>query len=157
MKSRVQSCPLQQPESAGLLIDFVAGRLPLDRASVLSAHAAGCETCQEFIAAQGEVWAALEEWQPEPVSASFDRRLNARIEAEGRVSQWQRWFAPAVLWKPAAAMSLAVGVWVAVGTVRSPETLPVVPAVEQKALVEAPDLDQVEQTLEDLDLLNTVL
>jgi hypothetical protein len=44
--------------------------------------------CREFVREQRVVWDALDGWEAAPVSADFDRRLYARMEAEG--SWWQR-------------------------------------------------------------------
>jgi len=146
-------CPTETPESAELLLAYVAHKLDERQAAALAAHAAGCPTCREFTAAQNAVLQALDEWEAPPVAADFDRRLYQRIEKE--VSWWDlllRPFRP-VMVNRALPIAAAAGLLVAVGLwIERPGTLPVAP-VPQSAQVEAAPADQAEHTLQEMDMM----
>jgi len=103
----------------------------------------------------------LDEWTPAEVSPGFDARLYARIAQETAASPWMKLWrsiaAPAVpfaFWKPAliaavACAVLAVGFLIRVPSVRVPEGRDSSPQIR----IESVDADQMEKTLEDLDML----
>ena len=139
------TCPLQTEET-DLLLDYSAGRLDAPRAAALADHMAGCSRCSRFATEQAAVWKALDEWEPAPVSLDFNRRLWQRIDAAAAVP-WYRNFSQ--VWKPAIPLTAAILV-IAAGFLldhpRGSQTR--VPGVTVQ------EANQVEQTLDDIQLLD---
>ncbi len=146
------NCPLQKPETADILLDYAAGRLDTVRASGLERHMAMCSRCAAFGTEQTAVWDALDSWHPAPVSMDFNRRLWHRIDAAN--VPWYRalagWLRHAS-WKPAIPLAAAVVV-VATGFLLDHPDTKVSPA--PGVSVSVTEADQVEQTLEDIQLLH---
>ncbi len=155
-------CPAKKnPE---LLVDYAAGRLAPAERRMVEDHAAQCTPCQDQLAGQVALWKVLDQMEAAPVSADFDRRLFARMAAERDASWWQRtvrwmltWELPFAM-RPAAALSLAgvlaMGLFLyqpgqEAGRVGTPAT------VESAATADNPDVESLEQALEDLELLQT--
>jgi len=139
-----------------LLLDYCAGTLEPAAAAEFSKHAADCAGCRRVIEAQREVWNLLDRWTPAEVPPDFDRRLYARIAREETAPLWVQWWrrfsrpaVPYTYWKPALTVAaacavLALGLWVRTAGV--PDSSPQIRA-------ENVDIEQVENTLEDLDML----
>jgi hypothetical protein len=145
-------CPLQAGQ-ADLLLDDAAGTLArpgLDAATVmaLSAHMETCPDCLAFRAGQKTVWNALDLWEPVPVSQDFNRRLWQRIDAAA-VAPWYTRLAGSLResWKPLIPLTAAILV-IAGGFLldRPGASRP----THDVTIIEA---DQVEQTLDDIQLL----
>jgi hypothetical protein len=104
-----------------------------------------CRECRESAAAQQAVWSALDSWEPERISTSFDEAVYARIAAEG-TQPLTRW--PLRQAVPVAAACVAV---LAGYLLREPAQQPVrEPAVAVENRV---DMEQVERALDDIDML----
>ncbi|MCX6621385.1 MAG: hypothetical protein NTY38_09945 [Acidobacteria bacterium] len=101
--------------------------------------------------AQGAVWTALDAWEAPPVSADFNRRLYARIETEAQAGWWQRLFAPrnGFRWRQTCSLATACMVLVAVLLFNSP----VAPPARPQPKTESVDIEQVERSLEDMEML----
>jgi hypothetical protein len=117
-------------------------------------HLQQCADCSRLVEAQKEVWGALEAWTPVPVSVNFDARLYARIAKEQTAPAWQLWlgriFQPPVpypLWKSAVPLIAACAVLAVALSVRMPDS------VDHRLRADKVDIEQVEQTLEDFDIL----
>jgi anti-sigma-K factor RskA len=140
-----------------ILLDYCAGTLDLERVGAMEEHARECGECRALIDAQMQVWRALGELTPPEVSPDFDARLYARIarqDAEpalrGRLRAWLRdWPPRALSWKPVLVGAAAAAV-VAVGLLLH---LPKTPEPSPQIRPEAVDVEQVEVTLDDLDML----
>lgn len=141
-----------------LLLELVAGRLDAQTSAVIQQHAAGCAPCRDFIAAQAAVWAALEADAAPSVSPSFDARLYRRIGELRAESWWRRawrWFTEPVapsLRRPAAAISLALTLVVAMVLTRAPQPVEAPPA----AVSMSADLETIEETLNDFEMLQVL-
>jgi anti-sigma factor RsiW len=151
------NCPTKRNEDAEILLDYCAQTLPPLQTAEFEVHLKQCADCSRLVEAQKEVWGALEAWTPHPVSVNFDARLYARIAQEQAAPAWQLWlrriFQPALpypLWKSAVPLIAACAL-LAVGlTVRMPNAAsPVHPQLRAEKV----DIEQVEQTLEDFDIL----
>ncbi len=144
-------CPMQARQNAELLLAYCARRLDSQAAAVLERHMEQCPECRAFGEAQRTVWSALDAWEAAPVPPDFDRRLFRRIEAEENGGWWGRFFRPLVpiRLRPALPLAAASVLFAAVLLLESPE------AVENHgpAQVEAVDVERVERTLEDLEML----
>jgi hypothetical protein len=125
-------------------MDHCAGKLEAEVAAAVERHIEQCAACREFCQAQARVWSALDAWDAEPISQSFDARLLERIEEGHRASLW-RW-----IWRPALPLAAVAIVIVAVFLMRVPNG-PNKPVAGKNA--EVVDVDQVERTLDDLDML----
>lgn len=150
------TCPLQTGNE-DVLLDYCARALDAERKSMLEAHMAHCEQCREMAKAQTEIWAALDAYDAEPVSADFDRKLYARMEEMDRVPAWEKYWAPVreylqgqPAWKPVLSVAAASAVLMVVFAVSGdgPQPLPAPVAV-----IDVQDVEQAERALEDIEML----
>lgn len=151
------NCPTKTNEDAEILLDYCAQTLSPMQTAEFEIHLKQCADCSRLVEAQKEVWGALEAWTPAPVSVNFDARLYARIAEEQAAPGWRLWlrriFQPALpypLWKSAVPLIAACAL-LAVGlSVRMPQAAnPVQPQLHADKV----DIEKVEQTLEDFDIL----
>ena len=176
-------CPMQSPDNAEVLLDYCARALPADTLARLDAHVAICSSCRQELSAQQQLWSALEEFDAGElrVSADFDRRLYARIDAEQQDNFWVRgWrsiFASGQpgAWRPAFSMGLAGVAVMALLLVRMPnpfsaDAAPVVPSVAvavtteettpdaavKTATVDSKDIERLDSALEDIEMLHVL-
>jgi anti-sigma factor RsiW len=147
------TCLQNDPQGAEILMDYCAGTLDAASSAQLEAHFRNCAACNRAAEAQRKVWQVLDEWTPEEVSSDFDRRLYARIAAEGR----ERW------WKPSLRKPLVPAIAVAAMLIlallpRSPHVRvpPASPTPQVVVAGQRIDLRQVEQALDDMDMLTPV-
>ena len=148
------NCPTKKNEDAEILLDYCAQTLSPEIKAEFEIHLKQCADCSRLVEAQNEVWGALESWKPAPVSSNFDARLYARIAEEHAAPAWQVWlrriFQPPVpisMWKSAVPLAAACAVLAAGLALRTPN------AADPAHQTVKVDIDQVEQTLEDLDIL----
>jgi anti-sigma factor RsiW len=142
-------CPLSREDTADVLLDYSAGRLDKARASLLARHMETCDACAAFGLEQGALWSALDEWEPEPVSMDFNRRMWQKIDLLD-ASPWYRRLVDSLrlgTWKPGLALAAAV-VLVATAFVMDHSG-----TVAQTHDVSITEVDQVEKTLDDVQLL----
>jgi anti-sigma factor RsiW len=149
-------CTAKNEEGAAILLEYAAGRLAPKTALEVEQHLQGCARCREAAELERRVWLALDEWEPMPVSAEFNRKLHARIAEEAQVSFWRRvWTGTGVQrnrWRMALAPGAVAGVAVlAAILMQSPP--PSMPRPHPEPGVDGVELEQVEQTLEDMDML----
>ena len=155
MKQDAMDCPLQSENTLDILLDYSAGKLDRVRAAQFEQHQLVCAECSAFLAGQTDVWQTLDVWEPEPVSADFNRRLWQRIDAETS-APWYRKLADALrmgAWKPAIPLTAAVLLVTAGFMLDHQSARPVTPAMETAGGVSVIDADQVEKTLDDIQLL----
>ena len=150
------NCPTKRNEDAEILLDYCAQALTPEQTAAFEIHLQQCADCSRLVEAQKEVWGALEAWTPPPVSSNFDARLYARIATEQSAPAWQVWlrrvFQPPVpypLWKSAIPLVAACAVLAAGLAVRTPDAAVTAPQLRADKV----DIEQVEQTLEDFDIL----
>ena len=146
------NCPLTTDET--MLLDYAAGRLDEDTASSLTRHMSQCVDCAAWSIEQSAVWEMLDNLEPPPVSVDFNRRLWQRIDA-AESAPWYRRLAESLRfanWKPAFPLAAAV-VLVAGGFVLDQRN-----TTERQSAgaqtVTTSEAEQVEQTLDDLQLLH---
>jgi hypothetical protein len=146
-------CPTQHGDNMGILLDFCARRLSAVRTLEVERHLEQCAACRQAVESQTAVWNLLGEWEPEAVSADFDRRLFQRLEKPERTG-WLARLAGSVraVWKPAIPVLLTAATALTFVFVREPAPAPA-PA-PQSAAAETLDVNQVEQTLDDLNMLH---
>lgn len=153
------NCPVQSTEGAGLLLEFLDRRLSPDLSAQLERHVAVCADCSRVVEAQRSVWAALDNWEPEEASDDFDRRLFARLEQEDRRSNGLLAGVAAAMVRmfPAIPLSRAVPVAAMCALLMGGFLYkqPSVVDTSDKVVAEmvAVDVEQVENTLADLDML----
>jgi hypothetical protein len=148
------TCPLQTKET-DLLLDDSAGRLKrrgMDaaRAATLAQHMETCPQCVSFRKEQKAVWDALDLWEPVPVSTEFNRRLWQRIDAAA-AAPWYISLAQSLRfanWKPVVPLTAAILVIAGGFLLDHPGGKSSVPGVSVN------EADQVEQTLDDIQLLH---
>jgi anti-sigma factor RsiW len=149
-------CPIKAEESAEILLDYCAQKLEPARVAELEKHIETCGDCRAFVAAQTEVWEALDRWTPAEVSPNFDARLYARIAEHDAAPAWKQWLwsifrpvLPLPHWKPLVSLAAACAVLALGLFVRMPDlTTP-----SQQMRSEKVDIEQVEKTLDDVDML----
>lgn len=149
----------QCPED-DVLLDYTAGRLDPAKALLFERHADGCARCASLRVTQAEVWASLDAWKPEPVSAGFNRELWRRIDAM-KTPSWSDRLAAAVhfnVWKRVAPLAVALALVVTAFVFDHSTNQPVAPVSPTNAamVVTATQADQLEQTLDDMQLLHAV-
>ena len=145
------NCPLKTEDNADLLVDYTAGRLDSEKTARLYRHMQDCADCAALQLEQTAVWDALDAWEPAPVSVDFNRRLWQRIDVM-ESAPWYKRLAESwrmADWKPAFTLAAAT-VIVAAGFVldHPGNRAPAGPGVT------ASEAEQVEQTLDDLQLLH---
>ena len=152
----IEDCPLLHgQDNADLLLDYANRRLDPELAAIFEEHVHRCMACQEFIAAQREVWSALDAFEAMTISDDFDKRLWARIEQEEARPWWSKawsWMTAGgtAVWRPLAPV--AAGLVLAIGLYLTPPATE--PAGEPMAkAIDRLDPEQVETTLEDLEML----
>ena len=144
-------CPMEAREGAELVLAYCSRRLDPDKSEWFERHLAACVSCQETVAAQKQVWEALDYWDALPIPMDFDRRLKRRIEVEERIPWSQRltglrltgWLRPAIPIASMAALALAVFL------VRTPDP----PDTDFQTRVETTEVEQAERALEDLEMI----
>ncbi len=144
-------CPIQSGDNAQYLLDYCARRLEPESAGLLERHARQCPKCAELIAAQRTVWAALDSWQVSEAADDFDQRLYRRIE-QRRTPAIVDWITPVspVRWRPAYSVAAACVILLAGFLLRGPD---IAPTLDDRRPV---DIEQLERTLEDLDMLRSL-
>lgn len=143
------NCPLQTQQTE-LLLDYSAGRLEAKTKTLLERHMETCPACAAFQTGQAAVWDALDAWEPAPVSLDFNRRLWQRIDAS-EAAPWYRNLSETLRyanWKPVVPLTAAILVIAAGFLLDNPGGKSPVPGVSVK------EADQVEQTLDDIQLLH---
>src|ERR1035437_5990810 len=151
------NCPVESREDAQLLLDYCTRELAPESVAILERHIAICGACQEFARSQRAVWQALDAWEAAPVSPDFDSRLYRRIEAQ--VPWWDlllRPFRPlrhVTLWRSLSATVMAC-LLVVVGVVLERPAVSPVPAPQDMAQVDSVQPEQVERTLDAMEMLN---
>ncbi|HTA44304.1 MAG TPA: zf-HC2 domain-containing protein [Bryobacteraceae bacterium] len=148
------NCPLQREETQDLLLDYSAGRLDAARAAMLEQHTENCAACSTFLADQAAVWSTLDVWEPMPASMDFNRRLWQRIDAAA-TAPWYRTLVDSLRfggWKPVFPLAVAILVIAGGFLMDHPGGVPAVspPTAQGVSFSEA---DQLEQTLDDIQLL----
>ncbi len=148
-------CPIQT-DNAELLLAYCTRTLDGETAAILERHIDGCTQCLHFRDGQRAVWSALDHWEAMPASPDFDRRLYRRIEAEGQPGWWSRLFRQGgpVLLRPAFPLA-AVCLLLVAGFLLEYPNLTNSPAgdASRASAVETLEADQVETTLDDVEML----
>ncbi|HLY19789.1 MAG TPA: zf-HC2 domain-containing protein [Bryobacteraceae bacterium] len=134
-----------------MLVAYAAGELDVEAASALERHLAECPACASLATEQATVWKALDAWEAPPVSPDFDRRLYRRIANEVHLSWWERIVRP---FRPVALRQLipvtaTAGLLLMAGLVLRHQGMVAPP----QARAETVHAEQVESTLDDLELL----
>lgn len=146
------NCPLEDSRTPDVLVEFSAGRLDGEAAAGVRLHVAACPDCAAFCREQAAVWRALDTFEAPPVSCGFTRGLFARIEEEERSGFWRRLFVPRPAWgsfRPAAPVAIASVLALAILLLQVPYKA----EFQQQAAVDAIDDDNLEQTVNDLDMI----
>lgn len=156
-------CLNKNKQGTETLLDYCAGTLEPERAAAVENHARECAACRTLIAEQTNLWKALEEMEAPEISADFDARLYARIASEQARPAWRAWWdrmslsglsLPGHRWAPLVA-GLAATAILAVGlVVNTPLFHPhTAPDVSRQIRPDAVDVEQLEVTLQDLEIL----
>jgi anti-sigma factor RsiW len=152
------NCPLGNQEHAEMLMAYSSRKLDAIESARVEQHVAECAECREFVHGQQAVWAALDAWEPAPVSADFNRRLYQRIETQG--SWWDRLMLPFRQLAVHKSLSLvaAAGLVLAIGVVLN-ETAAPPPQNTSQSTVKVADKeglqpDQVVKALDEMEALS---
>jgi anti-sigma factor RsiW len=139
-----------------ILIEYCAGTLSSETAAELKSHISGCPECRSFTQSQQQVWAALDQWETEPISSDFNGRIYKRIAETERPSPWRGWLA----WRPVLGVAAACAAVVIALVVNSPGdrqvaiTPPAAAAHVESSRAESVEPEQMERALEDLEMLD---
>jgi anti-sigma factor RsiW len=138
-------CPTKSGKGPELFIAYAAQTLPPATLAALERHCGECAECREAAEAQRRVWAALDAFEPEYISSSFDRKLYARIAEEDQRR--------GIHWSPRPAIPVAAAcAFVLAGYLFRTPSAP--PPPDPRAAVESRvDIEQVERALDDIDML----
>jgi anti-sigma factor RsiW len=156
--SIIMKCLME--ENAEVLLAWCAGRLDSETQITLERHLAVCPACRKFLAGQEAVWQALDSWEAMPVSPDFDRRLYRRIEEEAaHASWWSRLVRPfrpmfeAPLMSRGVPLAAAACLLVLAGVIMERPNGEVLTEEAGRASIESIQPDQVERTLDDMEML----
>jgi hypothetical protein len=152
-------CLIGSQENAEVLLAWLEKRLPAETALALERHASVCGDCRRMMEGQRAVWKALEDWDTEPVAADFDRKLYRAIEQEEARSWLKRLLDPVI--RPVATFAMRPAVPLAATTLalgalllfQAPAGLEMSGDPGRRVAMESPDAEQVESTLDDLEML----
>jgi anti-sigma factor RsiW len=145
------NCPIKTQENKERLLEYAAGRLANEQAALVARHVEHCAECGQLVQAQRQVWDALSQWKPGPVSADFDRRLYRKIDSQP-VSWRDRLFRPLEpLWRPVVPLAAACLLIVAGVVLHTPRTA--LNPGDSPVRVEKIEAEQVERTLDDIQML----
>ena len=154
MTNREMVCPLSAEDTFDVLLDYSAGRLDAARSARLERHMESCDACAAFRVEQSALWSALDEWAPPPGRMDFDDNLWQRIDSMD--VPWHRRlldFLRLGTWKPAIPLAAAALV-VAAGFLMDHRGItPLSSGVPQTNSASVTEVDQVEKTLDDVQLL----
>jgi anti-sigma factor RsiW len=103
---------------------------PAERSKV-EEHLGGCAACRTRVDEFRKIWTVLDEVPAIEPSFGFDARVRQRVAAEPR-RRWFSGFVPAPRVVFAAALLIAVGIWVAKVPLRNPGAPPTVAAIQQQ-------------------------
>ena len=147
-------CSLNKSFAEELVVEYAAGTLGEEAHADFARHMQSCASCRALLAQQSAVWSALDEWQPVPASADFDRTLTERIARVQRPAWWSslamNWvFRPLV---PVLAVAGAVAVLACAFLLRKDVPVQQPAETAAKARIEL----QVEHALDDMDLLKQI-
>jgi anti-sigma factor RsiW len=146
------NCPIKTRQDTEWLLDYSAGRLDRERAALMERHLETCRVCARFVEAQSVVWNALSRWEARELSPDFDRRLYRKIEQAKPASWLDRLFAPLQpLWRPVVPVAAACLLIVAGVALHTPQA--VMHPRNSQARVESIEPEQVERTLDDMQML----
>ena len=150
-------CPIKTNKNAEVLLDYSSGKLTPDVVAMFESHMESCEDCRTFSIAQRSAWEALDVWEPIPIPADFDRKLYARIDQFEQSGWWTKlwhrsmWqsgsFGPAMP-IATACLTLALGVMLYLPVNHKP----VLDLTSPQTRIESSDLEQIETTLEDIEM-----
>ena len=148
-------CPIQAQENAEALLAYCARKLDPDTTAALENHMRQCAACREFRDTQTLLWTALDAWETAPVSDDFDRRLFRKLEERESAGLADRLLAAAgnLRWRTAAPLAAAGIVTLAVFL----SGIPRQPDLAAQSQTETIDIEQVERTLEDIDVVRQLL
>ena len=149
-------CPIKSKENSEVLLDYSSGKLAPGVAVLFQTHMESCEDCRAFSISQRSTWEALDAWEPMTIPAEFDRKLYARIEQYEKSGWWAKlwhrsmWqggsFGPAM---PIATVCVTLAIAV---MLYLPVNKPVFDLKAPQTKIEKSDLDQIETTLEDIEM-----
>jgi len=144
-------CPMLR-DHADALMAYAERRLEGEKADSIARHAMNCAECRRVIDSQRFVWEAMDAWEPEAVSADFNRRLYRAIDEENARSWWRRLTNGRVFTRWNTAIPVAASCMVLLGffLVRTPDPIE---DKKQAMFVETVDVEKLDRALDDMDLL----
>jgi len=142
------NCPIKTQENREWLLEYSAGRLDREHSAMIEQHIKACPACAQFVEEQRVVWNALSQWEAPDLSAGFNRGLYQRIDRVQPSSWVQRFLGP--LWRPMVPVA-AMCLLIVAGFVLHTPTAGLNPAASPR--VESVEPEQVERTLDDLQML----
>lgn len=154
---KFMQCPIRTKENPEVLIEYSSGRLTPAVAAMFQSHVESCADCRAFSKAQRAAWDALDSWEPMPITADFDRKLYARIDEYEKSgwwtklwhrSTWQSGSFGSAMPIATACVTLAVGVMLYLPL----NNKPAMDLSAPQTKIESSDLDQIETTLEDIEM-----
>lgn len=150
------NCPLGNRDQAELLVAYSSRKLDRAMSVAVEEHIGGCAACREFVRGQQAVWDALDIWEPEPISADFNRRLYQRIDEQ--VTWWDRLMRPLrpLVFHRTVSLAAAACIVLAVGFVLDQTSAPPQQPPRAHAVAEMEGLqpDQVVKALDEMEALS---
>ena len=147
-------CLAKNENDGMVLMEYALDKLPLAQRTLVAEHVHSCSDCSTVVAAHKSLNSSFDLWEPDAISRDFDRKLFTRImEEESR--SWKRFLPQFAVpaWRstfmPAAALCAAM---FAAALLHTPAVAPV-PVKDTAHHLELSEVEQVESTLEDLEML----
>jgi anti-sigma factor RsiW len=152
-EGEAMNCPLENTETAGVLLDYCTRKLDAQRTELLERHIGICPACRQFAENQRAVWTALDSWEVPPVSDDFDRRLYAQIDAApGWRDRLAAALRPVFAYRAVPALA-ALAVILTAGILLEHPRKPTLPPPQAASTVEVRP-EQVEKALDAIEVLS---
>ena len=150
-------CPIKTKTNAEVLLGYSSRRLTPDVAATFQNHMESCADCRAFSLAQQSTWDALDAWEPMPIPADFNRKLYARIDEYEKTGWWTKFWhrsiGPSGSFGPAMpVIATACLTLVLVAMLYLPLSKQAVDKTPPQMKIEGTDLEQIETTLEDIEM-----
>lgn len=142
-----------QKERAAELLEYCGPRTQEKTADLVESHLLLCTECRAWIKEQQSVTALLSEWTVADVGSEFEAAVWAKVNDLPPESLWERWKQWLLFVNPVHVRMAAATLTLLIAVIISGAWWHVAKPVSHGEKV---DIEKVEQTVDDMDLLRTL-